>query len=64
MLATVVDYLIEGVSGTGKTSVYKELRQRGYHAISASRRCRNPHRLMAGDDVVAGALDWAVPPEP
>ena len=27
------NYLIEGVSGTGKTSVAKELRQRGYHVI-------------------------------
>lgn len=28
------NYLVEGVSGTGKTSVCKELRQRGYHAIN------------------------------
>lgn len=28
------NFLIEGVSGTGKTSVCRELRQRGYHAIN------------------------------
>ncbi len=28
------NYLIEGVSGTGKTSVCKELRQRGFHAVN------------------------------
>lgn len=28
------NYLIEGVSGTGKTAVCKELRRRGYHAIN------------------------------
>lgn len=28
------NYLIEGVSGTGKTSVCKELRRRGFHAIN------------------------------
>lgn len=31
------NYLIEGVSGTGKTSVYRELRRRGYHAINGDR---------------------------
>ena len=30
----VKNYLIEGVSGTGKTSVCKELQRRGYHAIN------------------------------
>ncbi len=28
------NFLIEGVSGTGKTAVCRELRQRGYHAIN------------------------------
>ena len=28
------NYLIEGVSGTGKTSVCRELQRRGYHAIN------------------------------
>jgi hypothetical protein len=31
------NYLIEGVSGTGKTSVCKELRRRGYYAINGDR---------------------------
>jgi thymidylate kinase len=30
----VRNFLIEGVSGTGKTSVCKELQRRGYHAIN------------------------------
>ena len=29
--------MIEGVSGTGKTAVYKELQRRGYHAINGDR---------------------------
>jgi hypothetical protein len=28
------NYLIEGVSGTGKTSLCKELQRRGYYAIN------------------------------
>jgi broad-specificity NMP kinase len=31
------NYLIEGLSGTGKTSACKELRRRGYHAINGDR---------------------------
>ncbi len=31
------NYLIEGVSGTGKTTVCKELQRRGYHAINGDR---------------------------
>jgi len=31
------NYLIEGVSGTGKTSVCKELQRRGYYAINGDR---------------------------
>lgn len=33
----VRNYLIEGVSGTGKTSVCAELQRRGYHAIHGDR---------------------------
>lgn len=33
----VKNYLIEGVSGTGKTSVCTELQRRGYHAIHGDR---------------------------
>ncbi len=36
------NYLIEGVSGTGKTTVAEELRRRGYHVIHGDRelKCR------------------------
>ncbi|MEV5575965.1 AAA family ATPase [Spirillospora sp. NPDC052269] len=33
----VRNYLIEGVSGTGKTSVCGELQRRGYHAVHGDR---------------------------
>jgi broad-specificity NMP kinase len=33
----VINYLIEGISGTGKTSVCDELRRRGYHSIHGDR---------------------------
>ena len=33
----VRNYLVEGVSGTGKTSVCSELERRGYHAINGDR---------------------------
>ncbi|AJD46212.1 P-loop NTPase domain-containing protein (plasmid) [Rhizobium gallicum bv. gallicum R602sp] len=33
----VRNYLIEGVSGTGKTTVAEELRRRGYHVIHGDR---------------------------
>ncbi len=32
----VRNYLIEGVSGAGKTSVCDELRRRGYHSAAAA----------------------------
>ena len=33
----VRNYLVEGLSGTGKSSVYEELVRRGHHAISTDR---------------------------
>jgi gluconate kinase len=33
------NYLIDGLSGTGKSSIYEELTRRGYHAISSDRTC-------------------------
>jgi hypothetical protein len=33
----VRNYLVEGVSGTGKTSVCRELNRRGFHAINGDR---------------------------
>ncbi|TDQ39820.1 AAA family ATPase [Aureibacillus halotolerans] len=33
----IKNYLIEGVSGTGKTTVCNELQRRGYHAIHGDR---------------------------
>ena len=33
----VRNYLVEGVSGSGKTSVWRELNRRGYHAINGDR---------------------------
>lgn len=33
----VKNYLVEGVSGTGKTSVCDELQRRGYHSIHGDR---------------------------
>jgi hypothetical protein len=32
-----INYLIDGLSGTGKSSIYEELTRRGYHAISSDR---------------------------
>ena len=32
-----IDYLIDGLSGTGKSSSYEELTRRGYYAISSDR---------------------------
>ncbi len=43
------NYLIEGVSGTGKTSVCHELRRRGYAAINGDRELRYHGDLTTGE---------------
>src|ERR1700686_3632022 len=42
------NYLIEGVSGAGKTSVCTELQRRGYHAIHGDRELRHQGDLETG----------------
>lgn len=56
------NYLIEGVSGAGKTAVCTELRQRGYQAIHGDRELRvqaNPATGTPRDDRARGPL-WDV----
>ena len=49
----VRNYLIEGVSGTGKTTVAKELERRGYHVIHGDRQL-----AYYGDPETGEPLDW------
>ncbi len=51
----VHNYLVEGVSGTGKTSVCDELARRGYHAIHGDREL-----AYQGDPETGAPLDSAV----
>ena len=48
------NYLVEGVSGTGKTSVCRELRQRGHHVVDGDREL-----AYQGDPKTGEALDTA-----
>ena len=53
------NYLIEGVSGTGKTAVCHELRRRGYHAINGDRELAYQGDPTTGEPVdgLAGARE-------
>lgn len=53
-LVGVRNYLVEGVSGTGKTSVCLELNRRGYHAINGDREL-----AYQGDPETGQATDTA-----
>jgi dephospho-CoA kinase len=46
------NYLIEGVSGTGKTSVCHELRRRGYAALNSDRDLRQNTSPTTGDPLL------------
>ncbi|PST19364.1 nucleoside kinase [Rhizobium sp. JAB6] len=52
------NYLIEGVSGTGKTSVAAELQRRGHHVIHGDREL-----AYQGDPETGEPLDSSVPHE-
>lgn len=43
------NYLIEGVSGTGKTSVAEELQRRGYHVVHGDRELKYRGEPMTGE---------------
>ncbi len=45
------NYLIEGVSGTGKTSVAEELQRRGYHVIHGDRELKYRGNPKTGEPV-------------
>lgn len=49
----IKNYLIEGVSGTGKTSVCHELRRRGYQAFNGDR-----DLAYRGDPETGEPVDW------
>ena len=51
------NYLIEGVSGVGKTSVATELQQRGYHVIHGDRELAYQGDPETGEPVDASAQD-------
>jgi len=51
----VRNFLVEGVSGTGKTSVCRELNRRGYHAINGDREL-----AYQGDPETGAATDTAL----
>jgi broad-specificity NMP kinase len=46
------NYLIEGVSGTGKTSVCHELRRRGYAALNSDRDLRQHTDPVTGERLI------------
>lgn len=48
------NYLIEGISGTGKTSVCKEFQKRGYHAINGERELAYQGNPATGEPILDG----------
>jgi gluconate kinase len=54
----IQNYLIEGVSGTGKTSVCKELRRRGYHAINGDTDLAYQGNPETGEPTVDEPSHW------
>ncbi len=50
----VRNFLIEGVSGTGKTSVCTELQRRGHHAVHGDRELAYQGDPVTGEPVVGG----------
>jgi broad-specificity NMP kinase len=53
----VRNYLIEGVSGTGKTSVATELQRRGYHVLHGDRELAYKGNPITGEPIDVSALE-------
>lgn len=51
------NYLIEGVSGTGKTSVATELQRRGYHVLHGDRELAYRGNPITGEPIDASAFN-------
>ena len=56
----VRNYLIEGVSGTGKTSIATELQRRGYHAIHGDRELAYQGNPRTGEPLDGSAHEQAI----
>ena len=57
------NYLVEGLSGTGKTSVCDELQRRGHHAIHGDRELAYPGDPETGEPMESGGHEnhlWRV----
>lgn len=52
------NYLIEGVSGTGKTSVCKELQRRGFHAINGDTELAYQGDPQTGEPLAGPGSHW------
>ncbi|WP_117192918.1 AAA family ATPase [Rhizobium terrae] len=57
----VRNYLIEGVSGTGKTSVATELQQRGYHVVHGDRELAYEGDPQTGEPLDGSARGEHIP---
>ena len=53
------NYLIEGVSGTGKTSVATELQRRGYHVVHGDRELAYRGDPHTGEPLDGSAPEWS-----
>ncbi|KAA0697851.1 nucleoside kinase [Neorhizobium sp. P12A] len=56
----VKNYLIEGVSGTGKTSVATELHRRGYHVIHGDRELAYKGNSETGEPMDGSVLEQSI----